>query len=536
MARSLSHYTWALQWRWRLWRNNQRWKQAALAVARHSPSTGARPVVFFNASTRLIGMSQNAGFSLLAAWGLRLRGVPVIHAVCQAGMSCCVLGTNRDHPQSAPPCAGCIKQSTAVYAGADTRSITYQLDPKLEEILGELSVPQMVELTFQSAPLGALALPSLRWILRRHHISDDENTRTLFRQYILSTWSIIQAFGTLLDSDRPQALVVFNGISYPEAAARWAAQKRGIPVVTHEVAHAPYTAFFSHGEATAYPIDIPQDFKLNPEQNTRLDAYLEQRFQGNFSMAGIRFWPEMRSLGDAFWQRVSQCKQIVPVFTNVIFDTSQAHANVAFEHMFAWLDQVLEIAQAHPETLFVIRAHPDETRPGKESLESVADWVNKHGVSDLENVLFVPSDQFFSSYELIQRSKFVMVYNSTIGLEAVLLGAPVLSAGKSRYTQLPMVFFPQTAEAHREVADEFLSAETIHVPAEHKENARRFLHFQLYRVALPFGALLEEDHIWRGYVRLKDFSVEKLMAPTFGIIAQGITNHQPFVMEGQANE
>ena len=66
---------------------------------------------------------------------------------------------------------------------------------------------------------------------------------------------------------------------------------------------------------------------------------------------------------------------MVPVFTNVIFDTSQPHSNVVFPHMFAWLDCVLELVRAHPETLFVIRAHPDEIRPGKESRESVAQWV-----------------------------------------------------------------------------------------------------------------------------------------------------------------
>jgi len=39
--------------------------------------------------------------------------------------------------------------------------------------------------------------------------------------------------------------------------------------------------------------------------------------------------------------------------------------------MFAWLDRVLEIIKAHPETFFVIRAHPDEGRPGKQSVKAL---------------------------------------------------------------------------------------------------------------------------------------------------------------------
>src|SRR5690606_5592487 len=119
---------------------------------------------------------------------------------------------------------------------------------------------------------------------------------------------------------------------------------------------------------------------------------------------GIRFWPEMRGLDETWQQRLSAFRQVVPVFTNVIFDTSQPHANTLFPDMFAWLNALLDLIRAHPETLFVIRAHPDELRPGKESRETVAAWVEQHGVKNLPNVVFVGPREYLSSYELIQRS------------------------------------------------------------------------------------------------------------------------------------
>ena len=68
-----------------------------MPVARHAGNDkGQKPVVFFNASTRIHGHSQNAAFSLLTSWAVRLTGVPVVHFVCQAGMSRCVLGTDQD--------------------------------------------------------------------------------------------------------------------------------------------------------------------------------------------------------------------------------------------------------------------------------------------------------------------------------------------------------------------------------------------------------------------------------------------------------
>ena len=358
-------------------------------------------------------------------------------------------------------------------------------------------------------PLGPLCLPGLRWILRRYNLDDDENTRFLLREYILSAWNVAREFSRFLDKTDPRAVVVFNGQFYPEATARFVAQRRGVRVITHEVGLQPASAFFTDGEATAYPIHIPDDFDLTRDQNARLDEYLQQRFQGRFSMAGIQFWPSMRGLGDAFLMKARQFRQIVSVFTNVVFDTSQPHANTVFADMFAWLEAILTAIRAHPDTLFVIRAHPDETRTRKESRETVQEWVTQQGVDRLDNVIFIAPQEYLSSYELIQRSKFVLVYNSTIGLEASIMGQPVLCGGQARFTQYPTVFFPQSISEQQAALKRFLEADSIRVPPEFQRNARRFLYYQLFRASLPFGEFLEPS-VRTTQTRLKIFGLDRL--------------------------
>jgi hypothetical protein len=373
-------------------------------------------------------------------------------------------------------------------------------------------------------------LPSIRWALRRYTLSDDEDTRYLLRQYLLSAYNVANEFRAFLEDVKPSAAVIFNGILYPEASARWVAQQRGLRVITHEVSFQRFSAFFSNGEATAYPIDIPEEFELTQPQNARLNAYLEQRFQGKFTMAGIRFWPEMRGLDEAFLQKASRFRQLVPIFTNVVYDTSQVHANQVFEHMFAWLDLVLDIIRAHPETLYVIRAHPDEMRPGtaKQSRESVRQWVEQNGVATLPNVVFIDSQEYVSSYELIQRAKFICVYNSSIGMEAALMGVPVLCGGKARFTQYPIVFFPETPQDYRQDFETFLAAAAIEAPPEFERNARRFLYYQLFRASLGFENYLQ-DGGRKGYVQLKPFSWQALLpmnSPTIDVLVRGITGNE----------
>ena len=512
--------------------NLQIWKMARRVAAQVPPADGA-PVIFFKASSGIDDLSWNSAFHLLTSWAFRLQGIPVEFFACKSGMTHCVLGTQRDYVVQKPPCRSCIYQSKTLYTDADVTWFEFHWDEKLDARLKGLTLPELMDFEFDGIPLGQLCLPGLRWILRKHHLDDDKPTRYLLEQYIRSAWNIAQEFEALIKRTQPRAVIVFNGQMYPEATAKFVATKHGIRAITHEVGLRPKTAFFTDGEATAYPLHIPDDFELNDAQNARLDEYLSKRFQGDFTMAGMKFWSDMKGLDEEFLTKAAAFKQIVPIFTNVIFDTSQPHANTVFEDMFVWLDDVLKVIRAHPETLFVIRAHPDEMRVRKASEETVEHWYYDRDVYKDENVIFVPPQETLSSYELIQRAKFTMIYNSTIGMEASIMGEPVLCAGKARFTQYPTVFFPQSVDAYLEKLEEFLAAESIEVPAEFKRNARRFLYYQLYFSSLPFGEYLETG-IRTSHGLLKDFELEQLSpehSPAIKTILDGVLNEGNFLLK-----
>jgi hypothetical protein len=541
------------------WRSQQRLIKIAEQVAVHAKPTESNlknitgPTIFFNASARLGSLSQNAAFSLLTSWALQLAGVRVIHFVCHSGLQPCVLGTNREDYTKPPPCISCIALSKKLFTGAETYPFHLPEDVKesshsvknssttLSALIANLDVEALSNFTFHSLagdlpeiPLGRLVLPSARWALRRHDIEDTPQDRYLLRQYILSAYHTILQFNALIRQTSPSCVIIFNGIMYPEAAARWVAHQHNLRVITHEVGFQRFSAFFCEGDATAYPIEIPPDFELNVSQNQRLDSYLEKRFQGQFSMAGIQFWPEMHSLDPAFLQKASQFQQVVPIFTNVVYDTSQIHANILFPHMFAWLDLLRQIIQSHPETLFVIRAHPDEMRPGtaKQSRQTVSNWVEENGLLQYPNVIFIDSQEFISSYELIQKSKFVLVYNSSIGLEAALMGKPVICGGKARYTQYPTVFFPPDILSYHRQVEEFLTVKSIPIPEEFQRNARRFLYYQLYKASLSFEKYLENAQK-AGFVNLKPFHWQDLLpdqSMTIKTILNGVLYGEEFLM------
>jgi len=508
----------------------------ARQVAGHAQADQGRlPVVFFNASTRIRGHSQNAAFSLLTSWAVRLTGVRVIHFVCWAGMSHCVLGTDQDAPEQTMPCKLCTHQSRVNTTKAELRIFTYQQDEKLAAVLQALSLDGLLhyEQTLPdvggSLPLGKLVLPTLRWRLRIQTLTDDEATRFICREFMLSAWNVARKFSILLENVKPQAVVIFNGMHFPEATAVWLCRQRGVRVVTHESGFQPFSGYFTQGDVTAYPITIP-DTDLTPEQNARLDADLQKRMQGEFSMAGIQFWSEMRALPDDLVQKAARFKQVVAVFTNVIFDTTQLRANVIFTDMFAWLDALLEVFKAYPETLFVMRAHPDEFRPGKLSRESVAMWF-KQKAAGLANVFFILPDEPVSSYELIRLSRFVLTYNSTISMEATLMGVPVLGAGRAPFVDFDTIFFERDRDAYMSRLESFLVEPKLEVSEDAVMRTRRFMYYRYYRFSLPFGEFIESTPPV-GYVRLKIFSWRALdKSTTTQALRDGLLHGKRFEIE-----
>ncbi len=492
------------------------------------------PVLVFNASTRIHALSLNAGFSLLASWSMRAAGVPVRYLVCHEAMLQCMLGTDWRYLDQPPPCRECIRFGENILPSklSTPMPLNRGLIRQLKSDLESRSLDELSDWRFKGLAIGELCLPTVRWSLRRHDLYDDRATRGLFRQYLLSAASLAEWFSATFAELEPRALVVFNGITYPEAVARATALRLGIPVTTHEVGLRPLSAFFSHEHATFREVDLPEESNLDPDWSQVLDAYLEDRGQGRFSMAGVRFWPEIVPIPTELKNSMQAHRQVVPIFTNVIFDTSQVHANSIFEHMFEWLDAVGALTEDHPETLFVIRAHPDESRPGKESRQSVAEWFEGSGLLDRPNVKFIGPDERVSSYELIEQSSFVLVYNSSVGLEAAIQGKAVLCAGRARYTQANTVFMPSGKAEYFRQLESMLESSSIEVPPEFAENGRRFLYQELFRSSIDLSDFLIPYPSLPGMVLLRDFEPRALIEhPSLGAIRRGVLEGAPFVIE-----
>lgn len=450
------------------------------------------PLLFFDASSHLTNLSFNAATSLLTAWSLRLAGQSVISLACHGGLGKCVLGLWMMGPQASPPCTACIRHHSVLHPPRHT--VIFAPSPstysELEASLASLPFEALVDFHHGELEVGTLCLPAARWVLRRWNLQRDPTGHQVLAAFIASAIQLADELERLFATRPPRTLITFNGTYFPEAIARAVATAHDVPTITYEVGHRPLSTFFSPGIAPEYSLSIPDSFQLGTAEHAVLDQYMARRIQGDFTMGGVRVWPEMRHLSPSLQQKAALFGQMVTVFTNVVFDSSQIYAHTIFEDMFDWLDETIHLVQQHPQTLFVLRAHPDEMRPGKESQETVEHWLHTQGYLDIPNLVFIPPTEYISSYDLAAWSQFCLVYNSTIGIEATILGTPVINGGRSRYSQEAFTHRPPDRAAYRNLVRSFIQHGPPCLLEAWHQRARRYMYYSLFHASLDLSAFI----------------------------------------------
>ena len=114
------------------------------------------------------------------------------------------------------------------------------------------------------------------------------------------------------------------------------------------------------------------------------------------------------------------------------------------------------------------------------------------------------------------------------------MGAPVLCAGKARYTQIPTAVLPASAKAYRRQLEKWLQAETIEVSPDRAESARAFLFYELHHASLDLAEFLRPYPVVPGMVTFQEFEPQRILdAAALRVIAQAILHGGAFVLDSE---
>lgn len=458
------------------------------------------------------GWFVHAATDALLAAALRRRGARISALLCAGGVPQCDFKPASDPAVTAPLCWRCTGFPSRLFEtlGIPVTVLDDLVPAHRRRALGEtvarMDRAALEQWSFHGLPLYRLCLPSIQRSLLRGDPGEGPAAERVVRGFLTATAVWTEAVAALLERDRPEVVLLTNGLFHAERILLEQARARGIRVVSTERGWPPQTLFLDLDQPaarfeTGKYWESFRDRPLTDSQQRRLDAYLEARKGG---AGGIEhLWPRMQT---ADRLGLEPQRPMVAMFTNILWDTAIFERDVGFRGMFDWVTRAIRVAGRHPDLQLVIRIHPAEVRlPMAASRDRVMDRIAAAHPQLPANVRVVPPEDGTSSYAILHAARAVAVYTSTVGLEAALLGKRVLVAGAPHYRGCG---FTRDVEGPESFEQDLLEAVRAGpLPPEAVERARRYANLLLFELMHPFPYLVDQP---RGARRLDLASLAEL--------------------------
>lgn len=266
------------------------------------------------------------------------------------------------------------------------------------------------------------------------------------RLQLRAAWVTIR---NLLSGARWDAVLVPGGI-YGSSGA-WAQQARtvGVRVASYDSGGSGIVMLSADGIASQLH-DIPRALALLKGRGVSAQ---ERHFILDAARAELT---RRRSGTDRFASQMKVSGAIDPRFDggillalNSSWDSAALGLHAVFESSTQWIIETAKYLLENTTLPVIVRQHPAERLEIARSNDDYRDMLERH-VGAHPRLHFIAAAEPVNSYQLLERVAAVVVYTSTIGVEAALGGKVVVTPSRSYYSDLSFVWKATTLEQYRE--------------------------------------------------------------------------------------
>lgn len=136
---------------------------------------------------------------------------------------------------------------------------------------------------------------------------------------------------------------------------------------------------------------------------------------------------------DRAQDQVSLHDILVPL--NIRWDAAALGCDLCFPSCMSWIENLLSWVEKHDRYSICLREHPAGRFPGAGSKNDLAPLLQRFS-SLGARLRYIPADEPTNTYNLITGSKLVLPYTSTVGIEAAMLGKPVITHTSAYYADV----------------------------------------------------------------------------------------------------
>jgi hypothetical protein len=306
------------------------------------------------------------------------------------------------------------------------------------------SISDCLDYLFDSYKVGQCVKAS---VLRFHYTgSIDKCDIKVFKRHLKEGVKCVLLFEEFFRAEHQNLVVLWNGAGFMDRLCSEVCRRLEVPFVTQESFWGAASWIYKIN-GIAIHLDYRKEYKkygslelLSDSANKQLDELLASFRGKNLKMTGIDIREQLGLLPS---------DEYIALFTNMNFDTYVLGRDTIFESMTDWLISTVKfINQINSKVKLVVRAHPGELS----FVTPTRDFVRDSIVSVMhDKVVFVDADSSINSYDILDGASSVLVYSSTIGVEAILDGKTTVCAGSTFYDDF--VLKPESKEKYFEVVE-----------------------------------------------------------------------------------
>lgn len=373
--------------------------------------------------------------------------------LCNAGLDICHLGGSPFNSQNKMPCKTCYKVNNSMYMDLNKIEFT-NIQINHTKRLSKMSFEELKIYEYKTYKIGELVCPSIVWILRDANLSPEH--KSYFVRFLNSAMNFID-FLDNLNLNKYSSVLVFNGVIYPENILFEYCKKNDINVATFESG-------------------------FNFEDNPAIEFNYGYTSNHDFKFKEKKMDPiEIRALAKKFStdNKKNLNSNTVVIYGNVSWDTSQFKSHTIFESMYEWLNFITPILKEYPNYNFIYKAHPGENRKIKKTWFGLSEWYELNNLQDQSNFKLIKSTDSVNTHNLINNSCLSLVYNSTVGLESVILGVKAIPAAKTHYTNKSFVSSFSNKQEYEDHLRFLLESRNFEIDKSQVNEAKNY-YYQLY--------------------------------------------------------
>ena len=270
------------------------------------------------------------------------------------------------------------------------------------------------------------------------HMENVEIAAT-YGSYLYSGLLACLALSRIMDEEKPDVQLLFNGRMSSTRIALELARQRGIRTICEE--RCPVIGrvrLFDNANCLSVDDtdtlwDAWKDIPLTLEEIEKLSAFLEERWQGHLKDVAV-FSRGMQPSSDVLAQLgFSADRPLWVLFTSSMDETiDRPRKEGLFPSHQDWVEATIAYARNRPDIQLAIRVHPNAGGAralGRNTQDEAYFAVLAQRVPD--NVQVIPGESSLSSYTLAAIADVGLIWYSTIGLEMTAMGKRVFRAGRS---------------------------------------------------------------------------------------------------------